>query len=83
MIALALNRLPARTIWKLSQREVAAAGGLEALNLSEKVMVRSAMTPYLLTDTLSDPVSTDAGRSFVQHLAKNIRLNSWDWEDGV
>ena len=45
MIALALNRLPARTIWKLSQREVAAAGGLEALNLSEKVMVRSAMTP--------------------------------------
>jgi hypothetical protein len=38
---------------------------------------------FLLTDTLSDPVSTDAGRSFVQHLAKNIRLNSWDWEDGV
>ena len=45
MIALALNKLPARTIWKLSQREVAAAGGLEALNLSQNVMVRSASTP--------------------------------------
>ena len=42
IIASALNRLPARTIWKLSQQEVAAAGGLEALNLTERVKVCTA-----------------------------------------
>ena len=44
MIASALKRLPARTLWKLSKQEVEAAGGLEALNLTENVKV-SAPTP--------------------------------------
>ncbi len=38
-IASALARLQARTIWKLTKHEVAAAGGLEALNLTDNVKV--------------------------------------------
>ena len=44
MIASALKRLPARVLWKLSKQEIEAAGGLEALNLTENVKV-SAPTP--------------------------------------
>ncbi len=40
MIASALSRLPIRTIWKMSKQEVAAVGGLDALNLTENVKVR-------------------------------------------
>ena len=38
-VASALARLRARTIWKLTKQEVAAAGGLEALNLTANVKV--------------------------------------------
>ena len=38
-IAAALSRLPARTVWKLTKQEVAAAGGLEALNLTDNIKV--------------------------------------------
>lgn len=39
IIASALGRLPAKTIWKLSKQEVAAVGGLKNLNISDNVKV--------------------------------------------
>lgn len=62
MIASALRRLPARVLWKLSKREVAAAGGLEALNLAENVKVGAPATPQQVENMLCSSMCARALR---------------------
>ena len=44
-IAAALRRLPAHSIWKVSEAELASAGGPAALNLSSNVKVAHGPAP--------------------------------------
>ncbi|EIE24908.1 UDP-Glycosyltransferase/glycogen phosphorylase [Coccomyxa subellipsoidea C-169] len=64
MIASALSRLPIRTIWKMSKQEVAAVGGLDALNLTDNVKV---VTWVPQNDVLGHPST----KAFLSHCGAN------------